>query len=49
MIRDVATLLRTFQEAEVRLIESAGIRHPTTIDAMYEVLTADVLRISIPE
>jgi hypothetical protein len=49
MIRNVATLLRAFQEAEVRLIDSAGIRHPTTIGAMYEGLTADVLKRSIPE
>jgi len=38
MIRDVAALLRAFQEAEVRLIESAGIRHAPTIGAMYEGL-----------
>jgi hypothetical protein len=48
MIRDVAALLRTFQESEMRLIDRAGIKHPPTIGAMYEGLTADVLTRSIP-
>jgi len=35
MIRTVAELLRSLQEAEIRQIEEAGIRHAPTIGEMY--------------
>ena len=35
MIRTVAELLRSLQEAEIRQVEEAGIRHAPTIGEMY--------------
>jgi len=48
MIRTVAELLRAFQEAEIRQIEKAGIRHAPTIGEMYEGLTSSILDKAIP-
>lgn len=49
MIRTVADLLRAFQEAEIRQIEKAGIRHAPTIGGMYEGLTSSILDKGIPD
>ena len=48
MIRTVAELLRALQEAEIRQIEKAGIRHAPTSGEMYEGLTSSILDKAIP-
>jgi len=48
MIRTVAELLRALQEAEIRQIQKAGIRHAPTIGEMYEGLTSSILDKTIP-
>jgi len=48
MIRDVATLVRSFQRAEIEIIESSGMKHAPTIGEQYENLTSDLLQKGIP-
>ena len=43
MIRTVVELLRALQEAEIRQIEKAGIRHAPAVGEMYEGLTSSIL------
>jgi len=48
MVRTIAELLRALQEAEIREIEKARIRHAPTIGEMYEGLTSTILNKAIP-
>jgi hypothetical protein len=47
MIDSVADLIHEFVSAEKEMLDKQDIKHPTTIGAMYEGLTAEVLNKSI--
>jgi len=48
MINTIADLLQHFKEQEEAILETQGIKHPTTIGNMYEGLTRDILQKAIP-
>lgn len=48
MIKDVAALLKGFQQKEVEAIQRSGITHAPTIGAQYEGVSGAVLKMMIP-
>ncbi|WP_263350422.1 DUF6602 domain-containing protein [Acidicapsa acidisoli] len=49
MIKNVAALLKAFQEREIEAIQRSGISHAPTIGAQYEGMTGSVLKMMIPQ
>ena len=49
MIRDIAELLKAFADSEKAMLALQNIKHAPTIGDMYEGLTADILKKSLPD